>query len=84
MDFHQKLADRSVVPLKSDFFNMYTAYREKRYGSNTEEMLNILKTQLTDLDDTDYVYQEHTETEPFILALITPLMKRVHNMVLNL
>ena len=91
LELHAYLADRSKVPSRRDFNNLYTEYKKNRYGSkNLTEMFSVLNMRIKELrkqhEDYTFKFQEFNEAEdqPFILAVVTPLMKRVHGQVYNL
>ena len=84
VDFHWKLADRSKVPRRRDFNQLYTEYNKEMYGSkNLKDMFEKLKERISILKEKDgykvrFSQYDTEENNPFILALVTPLMKRVH------
>ena len=87
-DFQIALADRSIMPSRRDFNNLYTDFKKKTYGSkNIDEMCQMLKTRITEMTANDIEYSfklnefSAEEEEPFILAVVTLLMKRVHEKV---
>ena len=87
-EFHEKMSHRSIMPRRSDFNQLYTLHKIKNYGSkDLRSMFDLLHLKAKKLkeDNCDYsiCIQEHDDEDdsPFILALITPLMKRVHRMV---
>ena len=76
------------MPSRGDFNNLYTDFKKKTYGSkNIDEMCQMLKTRIAEMSANDREYSfkfnefSAEEEEPFILAVVTPLMKRVHEKV---
>ena len=74
------LADRSQAPRKRDFNNLYTEYKQERFGSkNIQTMFEVLANSIEKLkqEDDGYVIQfqpyNHNEGDPFILVIISPL-----------
>ena len=88
LEFHLKLADRSKVPSRRDFNNLFTEYKRSKYGSKNltemfkvlENRINLAKEQHSDYDIILQTFDEE-ERDPFILAVVTPLMKRIHEKV---
>ena len=88
IEFHMLKSDRSNCPRRDDFYNIYTEYCKLNFGGkNGIEMLAALDDRVLQLKEfypdlsiqrRDYDKEKGT---PFILAIITPLMKRVHLMV---
>ena len=92
LDYHMKIADRSVCPRRPDFNRLWSAYCKERYGAkNGPEMFETLHEKVDHYKKCNlesritmqrYVESENPEDkQPFILTILTPLMKRVHNMV---
>ena len=88
LEFHLRLADRSAVPKRIDFNNLFTEFNRKRYGStNFEEVFNCLEKRIKVLHDENkeltLKFQGYNQKEntPFVLVIISPLMKRVHEKV---
>lgn len=89
IEYHLFKADRSKCPRRGDFYNIYTHFCVELYGAkNGEIMFSTLKEKLKEIQESlpGMVYKEvdydETENQPFILAIVTPLMKRVHKMVM--
>ena len=88
LDFHHRKGDRSKCPRRGDFYNIYTEFCKSHFGAkNGEEMLAALdekveklKEQYPEMQVQKQDYDEGNDS-PFILAFVTPLMKRVHVMV---
>lgn len=88
MEYHMKLADRSKVPRRGDFNDIYAAFNKSLYGTDSlKSMFVKIKERISALKekDSDYniVLQEFDNeiNQPFILTIITPLMKRIHKWV---
>ena len=90
LEYQEKLADRSIIPRKPDFNRLYSLFTKEKYGASNlesmyeklEEKINYLKEQS---EDYSFLLQKYNQenNEPFILVVVTPLMKRVHQMVPN-
>ena len=82
-----KLADRSTCPRRGDFNNLYTGYCRTKYGAkNGIDMFNNTVERLkkyTEESGTNIKYQIYNKEEdcPLIIAIVTPLMIRVHSEV---
>ena len=88
IEYHLKLSDRSAVPRRNDFNNIYGEFNRKAYGTESlSAMFECLHQRVAALkhENQDYslTVQEFDEkmNQPFILVIITPLMKRIHKMV---
>ena len=88
IELHQNMADRSKMPMRRDFNKFYTEFKSLKYGSkNLPTMFAKLKTKVDELkaNNKDFSMQfcafDEDENCPFILSLVTPLMRRVHEMV---
>ena len=88
LEFHQNLADRAIVPKRHDFNTLFTKYKIHKYGSkDLPSMFATLKKNAEQLvsQDPDYKIQIQTfdceSNDPFILAVVSPLMKRVHSRI---
>ena len=85
-EFQIALADRSIMPSRRDFNNLYTEYKKLKYGSeNVKTMCEVLKKYIEKTTDKGYSFKlnefSEEEEEPLILVIITPLMKRIHEKV---
>ena len=86
LDFHVRKADRSVVPRRRDFCYIYQQYCKERFGGKDSEMLEKLSAKLNDYQETnpdssvDYQLYGGDNT-PLIIAIVTPLMRRIHKYV---
>ena len=91
----KKKADRSIAPRRPDFNRLYQRYSNEKYGArNGAEMFKQLDQVIKDYieENTEasikfQPYEEVIEEEnestiiPFILAIVTAQMKRVHRLV---
>ena len=89
-EYEEKLADRSIIPRRPDINRLYGLFTREMYGStNVSCMFEKLEEKIEELKETaeDYTFKlvKHNEkdSQPLILVVITPLMKRVHRMVEN-
>ena len=89
--YHIKVADRSQIPRRSDFNNIYRDFKRMKFGSNDiSEMFATLAKRIEDLKEKccEYIleFQEYIDeiNQPFILVIVTPLMRRVHEKVSDL
>ena len=85
---YQRLSDRSHAPWTKDFNDIYTEYKKEYFGSGSlSNMFSTLEERIKSLQekDEDYIikFQQFDEAinQPFILVVITPVMKRVHKLV---
>lgn len=88
LEYHRRLSDRSEAPRREDFNRIYSDFKEERFGTGSiSDMFSALEERIKDLKekDAEYTieYQKFDETinQPFIMVVITPLMKRVHKLV---
>ena len=88
LQFHYEKADRSKCPRRGDFYNIYTQHCKELFGGkNGEEMMAALDERIEELRATDpelAIFKQNYDSEsdqPFILAVVTSFMKRVHQMV---
>ena len=88
IEYHLRLADRSKVPRRADFNDIYGSFNKTLYGTeNLKSMYAKIKDRIGALKEKDDDYsmclQEFDETlnQPFILTIITPMMKRIHKWV---
>ena len=88
LEYHKRLSDRSEAPRREDFNRIYSDFKEERFGTGSmSDMFSALEERIKDLKekDAEYTieYQKFDETinQPFIMVVITPLMKRVHKLV---
>ena len=95
LEYHVKKADRSLCPRRPDFNRLYSTYCKEKFGAkNGPEMFQRLHEKAeeymasnTESCVTMQKYEEREnsqESQPFILTILTPLMKRVHYMVRKL
>jgi hypothetical protein len=88
IEYHKRLSDRSQAPRRKDFNDIYTNFKKERFGTaSLADMFCALDEKVKNLQekDDDYTvkFQKFDEEidQPFILVVITPLMKRVHKRV---
>ena len=88
LEYHIRLSDRSEAPRREDFNRIYYDFTKERFGTGSiTEMFIALKRRIKDLKEKDaeftIEYQKFDEeiNQPFIMVVITPLMKRFHNLV---
>ena len=90
LEYHKWKSDRSICPRRQDFNRMYGDYCKSKYGEkNGSRMFDTLRERASlfklENPEASVEFQEYQETQesttPFILCIITPLMKRVHEMV---
>ncbi|XP_066917456.1 uncharacterized protein [Clytia hemisphaerica] len=86
--FHLSKADRSKCPRRRDFNSLYIKFcKEKFGGKNGADMFEKLEERINqfeeNMDGIKVAYQLYNEDEnsALILAILTPLMIRVHRMV---
>ena len=84
------LADRSKMPRRGDFYNIFTTYFKEVYGAkNGEKMMEALNRRIEQSKVEDpgiTIFKQSFDSkndQPFILVVVTPFMKRVHSMVSN-
>jgi hypothetical protein len=85
LEYHKRLSDRSEAPRREDFNRIYSNIKEEGFGTGSmSDMFSALEEGIKDLKekDAEYTieYQKFDEiiNHPFIMVVITPLMKRVH------
>ncbi len=90
MEYHKRLSDRAQVSRRKDFNEIYTNLKNQLYGtSSLYAMFSVLETKINELKENEkectIVYHKFDEelSHPTILVIITPLMKRVHQLVRN-
>ena len=86
MKYHKSLADRGICPRRRDFNMLYTEFNRKKYGgSDSEAMLKIFKDRIIDAKETHpdikVSYSKYTIDSPLLVAIVTPLMQRIHQYV---
>ena len=86
--FHIQKANRSVCPRRRDFNSLYTNYCRKHFGGKNGEATFSMKCAKIDEFKAaepevkvEYSVYNNEEESPLILAIVTPLMARVHQMV---
>lgn len=88
LEYHQQLADRSKAPRRKDFNDIYSLFKKDWFGTGSmSDMFSALEERIECLQkkDQEYTikYQKFDEEvdQPFVLAIVTPLMKRVHKLL---
>ena len=90
MEYHKIKADRSKTPRRQDFNRLYSTFCKENFGSkNGAEMFECLTQRISEYkqenEESSIDFQRYEDFEdvvtPFIMVIITPLMKRVHEMV---
>ena len=88
LEYHLKLADRSIIPRRMDFNTIYRQFTNDLYGTKSlESMFESLEKRIASLKEKDNNYSvkhqrfDEDINQPFILVIITPLMQRVHRFV---
>ena len=80
-------ADRSLCPRRQDFNRLYADFCKDKYGEKNGAMMFVALEERVDEychlnPDSTVKFQKYEECgdeiTPFILAIVTPLMKRVH------
>ena len=85
----KKLSDCSQALRRKDFNDIYTEFKKEQFGSESlSTMFSALEERIKSLKekDEDYVLTfqkfDGTSNQPFILVVITLLIKRVHKLVI--
>ena len=86
LEFHRKKANRAVMPRKRDFSYLYTQFGKDRYGGQGVMMFERLSERLQqykkDNPEATTCYQMYEgDDTPLIIAIVTPLINRVHKEV---
>ena len=81
--FHKKKANRSVTPRRRDFNYLYSKFTKEKFGGHQEGMFVKLAEKLSEYTQANpeaaVNYQVYAgDNVPLIVAIVTPLMKRVH------
>ena len=89
-EYEEKLADRSIIPRRPDMNRLYGLFTNDMFGNcNVETKFEALEMKINLLkgESSDYTFKlikfDEQLCQPFILVVITPLMKRVHQMIAN-
>ena len=90
LNFHLKKADRSKCPRRRDFNSLYIKYyREKSGGRNGAEMFDKLEERTNEFMESNegvkisYRLYNKDQNLALILAIVPPLMQRVHSKVIG-
>ena len=90
IEYFRKKSDRSLCPRRPDFNRLYQTYCRERYGGRNgaamfEHLNEVVESYLEENKESKIEFQAYNETDdttiPFILVMMTDLMKRVHQMV---
>ena len=86
IEFHMKKGDRSVTPRQRDFRHIYEQYGRQKFGGKNGEMFEKLAEKIEQYkaknEEASVEFQMNDGDEvPLLVAIITPLMKRVHKEV---
>ena len=93
LEYLLKKADRSVCPRRPDYNRLFQAYCREKYGDRNgsamfEQLSEVIREYQLEKPDLAIAFQAYEESgeavTPFILVMITDLMKRVHQMVSEL
>ena len=89
-----KCRDRSISPRRPDYNRLYNEYCREKYGDRNgvgmfSHLSEVIESFQSENPDTVVAFQPYEESyegkekvvTPFILVMITDLMKRVHEMV---
>lgn len=86
LDFHRKKANRAIMPRKRDFSYLYSQFGRDRYGGQGVLMYVRLAERLVqyqadnpEATTSHQIYEGHGK--PLKIAIVTPLMNRVHKEV---
>ena len=88
IDIHLIKADRSITPRTRENHYIYGQYNKEKFGGENVEMFEALAEKLGEYKKehpealTDYQLYGGNET-PLLIAIVTPLMKRVHQNILQ-
>lgn len=84
--FHTKKADRSVMPRRRDFNYIYTQFALEKFGGKGSAMFPKLVKKLQEYKEENpesttrhQIYDG--DDIPLVIAIVSPLMKRVHKKV---
>ena len=94
-DYQVKKADHSLSPHRPDYNILYTAYCKEKYGGKTGSVIfdalnEIIVNYVAEHQDSIIHFQRYEEkhkeneavsVQPFLVCILTPLMKPVHEMV---
>ena len=90
LEFYRRLSGRSEAPQREDFNRIYSDLKQERFGiGSMSDMFATLEKIIKDLKEKDAEYTteyqkfEEEINQPFITVVITPLMKRVHKLVVS-
>ena len=86
LDFHRKKANRVIMPRRRDFSYLYSQFGKDRYGGQGVLMYERLAEKLVQYQaenpEATTCHQIYEGvSKPLIIAIVTPLMNRVHKEV---
>ena len=86
LDFHRKKANRAIMPRRRDFSCLYSQFGKDRYGGQGVLMYERLAEKLVQYQaenpEATTCHQIYEGvSKPLIIAIVTPLMNRVHKEV---
>ncbi|XP_066927559.1 uncharacterized protein [Clytia hemisphaerica] len=95
LEFHTNMADRSQMPRRNDFNNLYTQFHREKFGTEDIEAIIYInfsffysfteRISCFGNENPDYLIKlqkfNAEDNTPLILCLISPLMQRVHEKV---
>ena len=81
--YHRVLADRGTCPRRRDFNALYVEFNKEKYGgSDVKAMLDNLEERIATAKekhpDISIRYKPCDDSNPLLLAIVTPLMHRIH------
>ena len=87
LEFHLKKADRSLCPRRRNFNFLYRKYFDSWLGGeNGSSMISELVINLQNLRsngvNVEWQLYDSIQEEPLVIVFVTPLMERVHRMVI--
>ena len=90
LNFHLKKAGRSKYPRRRDFNSLYIKYYHEKFGGrNGTEMFDKLEERINEFMESNeganifYKLYNKDQNLASILAIVTPLMQRVHSKVIG-
>ena len=90
LNFHLKKADRSKCPRRRDFNSLYIKYCHEKFGGrNGAELFDKLEEKINEFMESNegakisYQFYNKDQNLALILAIVTPLIQRVHLKVIG-
>ena len=91
LDFHLDKANRSKCPRRRDFNALYRKFCIEHFGGkNGNTMFECMEEKLSEFREKhvgtviDYQLFDPQNNDPLIIAVLTPLMERVHQQVFSI